>query len=142
MAAVSKAETNWKGGLADGQGRVHVASGAFDDFEVSCGARAERRAGATSPEELLAAAHAACFSMALSHALGQEGLPPQELDVSAEVSFQPGEGITGIELNVRGKVPGVDADGFRKAAEGAKEGCPVSKALAGTEIRLGSAELA
>jgi len=142
MAAVSKAETNWKGGLADGQGRVHVASGAFGDFEVSWGARAERRAGATSPEELLAAAHAACFSMALSHALGQEGLPPQELDVSAEVSFQPGEGITGIELNVRGKVPGVDADGFRKAAEGAKEGCPVSKALAGTEIRLGSAELA
>jgi osmotically inducible protein OsmC len=142
MAAVSKAETHWRGGLADGQGRVHVASGAFDDFEVSWGARAERRSGATSPEELLAAAHAACFSMALSHALGQEGHPPQELDVSAEVSFQPGEGITGIELNVRGKVPGVDADGFRKAAEGAKAGCPVSKALAGTEIRLGSAELA
>ena len=142
MAAVSKAETHWRGGLADGQGRVHVDSGSFNDFEVTWAARAERRSGTTSPEELLAAAHAACFSMALSHALGEAGHAPQELDVSAEVSFQPGEGITGIELNVRGKVEGLDADGFRKAAEGAKAGCPVSKALAGTKITLGSAELA
>src|SRR5690242_11321435 len=108
MAAVSKAETHWQGGLADRHGRLHVASGSFDDFEVSWAARAERRSGTTSPEELLAAAHAACFSMALSHALGEAGHPPQELDVSAEVTFQPGEGITGIELNVRGQVAGVD----------------------------------
>ncbi|HEX6349195.1 MAG TPA: OsmC family peroxiredoxin [Candidatus Dormibacteraeota bacterium] len=142
MAAVSKAESHWRGGLADGQGRIHVASGAFDDFEVTWAARAEREHGKTSPEELLAAAHAACFSMALSHALGQEGHTPQELDVSAEVSFQPGEGITDIELNVRGRVDGLDPEAFRKAAEGAKAGCPVSKALAGARITLGSAELA
>jgi len=142
MATVSKAETRWQGGLADGHGSVHVDSGVFSDFEVTWAARAERRHGATSPEELLAAAHAACFSMALSNALGQAGHKPDELDVSAEVTFQPGEGITGIVLNVRGKVPGLDAEGFSKAAEDAKAGCPVSKALAGTKISLGSAQLA
>jgi osmotically inducible protein OsmC len=141
MAAVSKAESTWRGGLADGRGRVHVESGAFDDFDVTWAARAERIHGITSPEELLAAAHAACFSMALSNGLGQEGHKPEELQVSAEVTFVPGQGITGIELTVRGRVPGIDAAGFRKAAEEAKAGCPVSKALAGTTITLGSAEL-
>jgi osmotically inducible protein OsmC len=142
MAAVSKAETTWQGGLADGRGRVHVATGAFDDFEVTWAARAAHTAGATSPEELLAAAHAACYSMALSNGLGQAGHKPEELHVSAEVTFVPGEGITGIVLAVRGRVPGLDAEAFRTAAESAKENCPVSKALAGTKITLGSAELA
>jgi osmotically inducible protein OsmC len=142
MAAVSKAESTWQGGLADGRGRVHVATGAFDDFEVTWAARAAHTAGITSPEELLAAAHAACYSMALSNGLGQAGHKPEELHVSAEVTFVPGEGITGIVLAVRGRVPGVDAGAFRTAAESAKENCPVSKALAGTKITLGSAELA
>ncbi len=142
MAAVSKAESRWRGGLADGRGRVHVESGAFDDFDVTWAARAEHTHGITSPEELLAAAHAACFSMALSNGLGQAGHKSEELEVSAEVTFVPGEGITGIVLTVRGRVPGMDAAGFREAAESAKAGCPVSKALAGTTITLGSAELA
>jgi lipoyl-dependent peroxiredoxin len=141
MAAVSKAESTWQGGLADGHGRIHVASGAFGDFEVTWAARAAHTAGTTSPEELLAAAHAACYSMALSNGLGQAGHKPEELKVSAEVTFVPGEGITGIVLAVRGRVPGVDAEAFRAAAESAKENCPVSKALAGTKITLGSAEL-
>ena len=142
MAAVSRAESTWQGGLADGKGRVHVATGAFDDFEVTWAARAEHKSGATSPEELLAAAHAACYSMALSNGLGQAGHKPEELKVSAEVTFVPGEGITGIVLAVRGRVPGLDAAAFRAAAESAKENCPVSKALAGTKVTLGSAELA
>jgi lipoyl-dependent peroxiredoxin len=141
MAAVSTAQSTWQGGLADGQGRVHVDSGALPDFEVTWQARAERTAGTTSPEELLAAAHSACFSMALSNGLGQAGHKPERLEVSAEVTFQPGQGITGIVLNVRGQVPGMDADAFQKAAEAAKEGCPVSKALAGTHISMGRAQL-
>ena len=104
-------------------------------------ARAEHRPGATSPEELLAAAHAACFSMALSNGLGKAGHPPQQLDVSAEVTFQPGEGIKGIVLSVRGRVPGLDEAGFRAAAEDAKANCPVSKALAGTQVSLAAARL-
>ncbi|MEP7104402.1 MAG: OsmC family peroxiredoxin [Chloroflexota bacterium] len=141
MAAVSKAESTWRGGLADGKGEVKVASGAFAPFEVTWKARTEGEHGVTTPEELLAAAHSACFSMALSHALAQAGHPPQQLDVSAEVTFQPGEGIKGIVLAVRGRVPGIDAAAFREAAEGAKAGCPVSKALGGTEISLAEARL-
>jgi lipoyl-dependent peroxiredoxin len=141
MAAVSKAETTWRGGLTDGRGEVRVATGAFKPFEVTWAARAEHTPGATSPEELLAAAHAACFSMALSNGLGKDGHSPQQLDVSAEVTFQPGEGITGIVLKVRGRVPGLDEAGFRAAAADAKANCPVSKALAGTEISLAEARL-
>jgi osmotically inducible protein OsmC len=141
MAAVSKAESTWRGGLTDGRGEVRVATGAFKPFEVTWAARAEHKPGATSPEELLAAAHAACFSMALSNGLGQAGHPPEQLDVSAEVTFQPGEGITGIVLSVRGRVPGIDEAGFQAAAASAKENCPVSKALTGTKISLGEARL-
>src|SRR5262247_476368 len=96
----------------------------------------ERR---TSPEELIAAAHAACFSMALSHGLAQAGTPPERLDTRADVTFQPGEGITGSHLTVRGRVPGLSQDDFVSAAETAKAGCPVSQALAGTTITLDAA---
>jgi lipoyl-dependent peroxiredoxin len=137
MAVESKATTIWQGGLADGSGVVSVASGAIPDLPVSWKKRAEEREGGTSPEELIAGAHAACFAMALSHGLGQAGTPPERLQTSAAVTFQPGQGITGIHLTVRGRVPGIDEQTFLRAAEAAKAGCPVSKALAGVpEITL------
>jgi osmotically inducible protein OsmC len=109
---------------------------------VTWGSRAEESEGRTSPEELIAAAHAACFSMALSHALAQGGSPPDRLETSATVTFVPGTGITKSALTVRGSVPGMDEDAFRAAADGAKEGCPVSKALAAVpEITLDAALL-
>jgi osmotically inducible protein OsmC len=138
MATDRKAEVVWRGSLMDGSGEiVSTTTGAIGTQPVTWKARAEDAGSATSPEELIAAAHAACFSMALSHGLAQAGNPPDELQTSATVSFQPGEGITRIALTVRGTVPGVDVDAFREAAEGAKENCPVSQALAGVpEITL------
>jgi osmotically inducible protein OsmC len=139
MAAVRRAEVTWKGSLMEGSGSVDVVgSGAFGPLDVTWAARSEESSGGkTSPEELIAAAHAACFSMALSHALAQAGNPAEELKTSAEVTFVPGTGITEIDLKVRGRVPGLDEDGFREAAETAKANCPVSKALAGVpEITL------
>jgi lipoyl-dependent peroxiredoxin len=138
MATDRHAEVTWNGGLMDGSGRIDsVGSGAFGPLDVTWASRAEDPAGRTSPEELIAAAHASCFSMALSLALAQAGSPPEELKTGATVTFQPGEGITKIALTVRGTVPGLDEDGFRAAAEGAKAGCPVSQALAGVpEITL------
>lgn len=132
MATERRAEVTWQGSLMEGAGTIErVGSGAFGPLEVTWASRAEEPAGRTSPEELIAAAHAACFSMALSHALAQAGNPPERLDTSASVTFQPGEGITRVALAVRGRVPGIDAAAFREAAEGARAGCPVSKALAG-----------
>jgi lipoyl-dependent peroxiredoxin len=121
-----------------GSGRVDtVTSGAFDDLDVSWRARTEEPNGMTSPEELIAAAHAACFSMAFSGGLAREGHAPEELKTAATVTFQPGEGITKIVLDVAGRVPGIDEAAFKQAAEQAKENCPVSKALAGVpEISL------
>jgi osmotically inducible protein OsmC len=138
MATDRHAEVTWNGGLMDGSGRIDsVGSGAFGPLDVTWASRAEDPAGRTSPEELIAAAHASCFSMALSLALAQAGSPPEELKTGATVTFQPGEGITKIALTVRGTVLGLDEDGFRAAAEGAKAGCPVSQALAGVpEITL------
>ena len=106
-----------------------VTSGAFGGLDVSWPARSEEPEGKTSPEELIAAAHATCFSMALSHGLAQGGHPPEELKTSATVTFQPGEGITKIALDVAGRVPGIDEGAFQQAADGAKQNCPVSKAL-------------
>jgi len=122
----------------DGAGTIErVDSGAFGPLDVTWASRAEEPAGRTSPEELIAAAHAACFSMALSHALAQAGTPADQLSTSATVTFVPGTGITKVALTVVGRVPGVDDAGFAEAAEGAKTGCPVSKALAGVpEITL------
>jgi osmotically inducible protein OsmC len=127
-----KAEVVWQGDLMNGSGTIEeVGSGAFGPLDVSWPSRAEEPNGKTSPEELIAAGWAACFAMALSHGLAQAGNPPEKLETSATVAFQPGEGIVRAALAVRGTVPGLDADGFAKAAENAKENCPVSKALQG-----------
>jgi osmotically inducible protein OsmC len=131
MAVDSNAEATWKGDLAGGSGSVRPASGAFPEQALTWRARAESRESGTSPEELIAAAHAGCFSMALAFALGNAGHAPESLDTGARVTFQPGQGITAIHLSVRGRVPGIDAAAFEEAAEGAKANCPVSKALAG-----------
>ncbi len=136
MATTRHASTRWEGSLMEGSGQVTLDSSDLGTYDVTWPARAEEPSGKTSPEELIAAAHSACFSMALSHALAGAGTPPQRLDVSAAVSFQPGEGITGIALKVVGAVEGISAEDFVAAAEGAKAGCPVSKALAGTTITL------
>ena len=133
MATERTAEVTWNGSLLEGKGTIErVGSEAFGPLEVSWAARAEEDSGGrTSPEELIAAAHAACFSMALSHGLAQAGTPPDELRTKATVTFVPGTGITKIVLAVRGEVPGADEAAFRGAAEAAKENCPVTKALAG-----------
>ena len=133
--AERRAEVVWQGGLADGRGTITTTgSGVLDGQEVSWPRRTESEEGKTSPEELIAAAHAACFSMALSHILGQGGSPPERLRTSAVVTFEQvegGFGITKIALDVRGSVAGMDAAGFEEAAAQAKEGCPVSQALKG-----------
>jgi osmotically inducible protein OsmC len=138
MATDRRAEVTWHGDLMSGSGTVDsVTSGVLGGLDVSWPARAEEPGGKTSPEELIAAAHATCFSMALSHGLAQAGHAPEELRTSATVTFQPGEGITKIALDVAGRVPGVDEAAFTEAAQQAKENCPVSKALAGVpEISL------
>jgi lipoyl-dependent peroxiredoxin len=138
MATERRADVVWEGDLLHGSGTVvSNTSGALPQLPVSWASRAEAPNGKTSPEELIAAAHASCFSMALSAGLAKAGTPPEQLDTSATVTFQPGEGITKIALAVQGRVPGLDAAGFEEAAQGAKAGCPVSKALAGVpEITL------
>jgi osmotically inducible protein OsmC len=136
MATTRTATTNWQGSLLEGAGQVTLESSGIGTFDVSWPARSEEPNGKTSPEELIAAAHSSCFSMALSSALAKAGTPPESLRTSAAVTFQPGEGITGIVLTVEGTVPGITAEQFQEAAEGAKAGCPVSKALAGTTITL------
>jgi len=138
MATDRRAEVTWHGDLMSGSGRIDsVTSGAVGGLDVSWPARSDEPGGMTSPEELIAAAHATCLSMALSHGLAQDGHPAEELRTSATVTFQPGEGITKIALDVAGRVPGLDENGFKRAAEQAKENCPVSKALASVpEISL------
>ena len=123
----------------EGSGRIEsTGSGAIQGLEVTWASRSEpEEGGRTSPEELIAAAHASCFCMALSHGLAEAGTPPEELRASATSTFVPGTGITSMKLAVVGRVPGLDDDGFRQAAEGARDNCPVSKALAGNvEISL------
>lgn len=139
MATDRRAEVRWQGSLLEGSGTIEsTTSGAFGGLGVTWKARSEDATGGlTSPEELIAAAHAACFSMALSAGLSKDGHPPDELRTSATVTFQPGEGITRVALTVEGRVPGLDAGAFEQAAQTAKENCPVSKALAGVpEISL------
>jgi osmotically inducible protein OsmC len=138
MGTERKAEVTWQGDLMSGSGRIDsVSSGAIGGLDVDWRARSEDVGSKTSPEELIAAAHASCFSMALSNGLAQEGHAPEQLKTSATVTFQPGEGITKIALQVAGRVPGMDADVFERAAEEAKGNCPVSKALASVpEISL------
>ena len=135
MAATRQARAIWNGDLAKGTGTVSaVSSGKFQDLPVSWGARTEAPQGKTSPEELLAAAHASCFCMALSAGLAKAGTPPEQLDVTATVTFDKiGDSwtVTSSVLDVRGKVPGIDAAAFAKAANDAKDGCPISRALKG-----------
>jgi osmotically inducible protein OsmC len=135
MAAVRVANATWTGDLMSGSGIVSAStSGAFTDLGVSWAARTEESNGKTSPEELIAAAHASCFCMALSAGLGRAGTPPEKLEVSATVTFEQVEGgfkVASSALAVTGTVPGLDAAAFTAAAEGAKDGCPISGALKG-----------
>jgi lipoyl-dependent peroxiredoxin len=136
MATTRTAHTVWNGDLKSGSGEVTFDSSGIGTQPVSWAARAEEPGGMTSPEELIAAAHSSCFSMALSNGLNAAGSPPSRLTAQAEVTFQPGTGITGVHLTVQGEVPGIDEAAFTAAAEEAKANCPVSQALSGTRITL------
>ncbi|MCC7106122.1 MAG: OsmC family peroxiredoxin [Chloroflexi bacterium] len=135
MAAIRRAEATWRGELAHGSGSVTASSShAFSGLPVTWASRTELADGRTSPEELIAAAHASCFSMALSAGLGQAGTPPKQLVVTAAVTFDRADGgwkVVSSALTVRGHVPGVDEATFRQAAQAARDGCPVSQALKG-----------
>jgi osmotically inducible protein OsmC len=138
------ARTAWNGTLQEGSGQVELSSSKIGTYEVSFPKRAaEDAGGTTSPEELIAAAHSACYSMALSGEIARAGGTPVALDVQADVTLGPdpagGFKLTGIKLTVRGEVEGLDAAGFAQAAQAAKDGCPVSKALTGVDISLDAA---
>ena len=139
MATTRIANAHWEGSLFEGAGKVSLDSSGLGEFDVNWASRAEDANGRTSPEELIAAAHASCFSMALSNGLAGAGNAPEALDTKAVVDFVPGTGITEIRLTVRGKVPGLTNEQFVEEAEGAKVNCPVSQALTGTTITLDAA---
>lgn len=144
-SAESRADVVWKGTLATGGGTLDLHSGVAAGLPVTWASRTQRAAGKTSPEELVAAAHASCFSMGLSHGLTEAGTPPEELRVSATVTFSQtdaGFAVTKSSLEVTGVVPGLDADGFAAAAEAAKDGCPISQALKGNVELSVAAKLA
>jgi len=136
MTVTSEASTAWSGGLIDGSGEVTLVSSGLGTYPVNWKARSEGSTSVTTPEELIAAAHSSCFSMALSAALAENGTPPESIDTTASVTFKPGTGITGSHLNVNAVVPGLEPEDFERLAQGAKSGCPVSQALAGIEITL------
>ena len=138
------ARTGWTGTLEQGVGKVELTSSKIGTYEVSFPKRvADDAGGSTSPEELIAAAHSACYAMALSGEIGRAGGTPQALDVQADVALGPdpagGFKLTGIKLTVRGEVDGLNAEQFAQAAQAAKEGCPISKALTGVDITLDAA---
>lgn len=133
---VSSAQAHWEGSLMEGQGEVEFLSSALGSVEVDWKSRAGQGGHTTTPEELIAGAHSACYSMALSNALAGNGTPPASVDTKAEVTFVPGQGITGILLTVRAAVPGLNSTEFANFANDAKTGCPVSAALTGTKIEL------
>ncbi|WP_026819617.1 OsmC family protein [Arthrobacter castelli] len=136
MATTRSAHTVWSGDLPTGSGQVSLDTSGVGTYDVTWKARAEEADGKTSPEELIAAAHSSCFSMAFSAALKEEGKTPERVETKADVSFQPGEGITGIHLTMSANVPGLSNEDFQRVADGAKTGCPVSAALKGTTITL------
>ncbi|MFS0716248.1 OsmC family protein [Arthrobacter sp. 1P04PC] len=136
MATTRTAHTVWNGDLMTGAGNTSLDSSGLGTFDVTWKARAESAEGKTSPEELIAAAHSACFSMAFSHALAQAGHTPDEVNTKADVTFEPGTGITGSHLTLNAKVPGLSEEDFQRIAEEAKTGCPVSAALTGITITL------
>jgi len=136
MAVTSESRTTWNGSLTEGSGTTSLLSSQAASFDVTWAARSEGQSGKTNPEELLGAAHSACYSMALSHALTGAGTPPESIEVTAAVTFVPGEGVTGSHLLVNARVPGLDDAAFAAFAEEAKTGCPISQALAGIPITL------
>ncbi|WP_017238112.1 OsmC family protein [Streptomyces sp. SS] len=136
MATVRHAHTVWQGDLLKGSGVVTLDSSGLGSYDVSWPARTEEPNGRTSPEELIAAAHSSCFSMAFSNGLAKAGHAPERLETKADVTFQPGQGITGVHLTVVGQVPGLSEDEFQRLAADAKANCPVSQALTGTTITL------
>lgn len=136
MATTRTANAHWEGSLKEGKGRVSLESSGIGTYDVSWPARTEEPAGVTSPEELIAAAHSTCFSMSLSNELTKAGHTVETIDTTADVTFQPGEGITGSHLTTRASVPGLSAEEFATFAEGAKTNCPTSAALTGTTITL------
>ncbi len=136
MATTRNARSHWEGSLMEGKGTVEMTSSGIGTWPITWAARSDKADGKTSPEELIAAAHAACFSMALSHGLATAGHTATSINTSVEVDFQPGEGITAIRITVSGKADSLDAAGFAAAAEDAKANCPVSKALAAVPITL------
>ncbi|WAP50894.1 OsmC family protein [Arthrobacter sp. ATA002] len=136
MATVRSAHTVWNGDLFNGQGEVTLDSSGLGTYDVTWKARAEEANGKTSPEELIAAAHSACFSMAFSNGLAEAGKTAERIETSADVTFVPGTGITESRLKVTAVVPGLTAEEFGDIAEAAKSGCPVSQALAGIKISL------
>lgn len=136
MSVTSEATTLWFGDLMSGSGTTSLDSSDAAEFPVTWAARSEGVSGKTNPEELLGAAHSACYSMAFSHALAQAGTPPESLQVTAAVTFEPGTGITGSHLLVSAKIPGISAEDFQRLADEAKANCPVSQALAGIPITL------
>ena len=140
MTAERRAEVIWEGDLFEGAGRVALGSGVANELPVTWASRTEESDGKTSPEELIAGAHAACFAMFLSNVLAKAGHPPERLDVTATSSFdkkEEGWRLTAVDLELRANVPGMEASEFEKHAEAAKEGCPVSNALKGNvDIRV------
>ncbi|MDE8668306.1 OsmC family protein [Pseudarthrobacter sp. H3Y2-7] len=136
MAAIRTAHTVWNGDLMSGSGQTTLDSSGLGTFDVTWKARTEAAEGKTSPEELIAAAHASCFSMAFSHALAQAGHAPEEVNTKADVTFVAGTGITGSHLTMSAKIPGISEEEFQRIAGEAKTGCPVSAALTGIEITL------
>ncbi|MPV35987.1 OsmC family peroxiredoxin [Georgenia subflava] len=138
---VNQASAVWNGDLFTGSGTTSLDTSKLGTFDVNWKARAEESGASTTPEELIASAHATCYAMQLSNELAQNQTPATELSTNAKVTFVAGTGITGIELSVRGDVPGIDAEDFARIADSAKANCPVSKALAATDITL-SASLA
>jgi osmotically inducible protein OsmC len=136
MSVTSEATTLWFGDLLGGSGTTSLDSSDAAEFPVTWKARSEGEAGKTNPEELLGAAHSACYSMAFSNELAKNGTAPESLQVTAAITFEPGTGITGSHLLVSAKVPGITDDDFQRIAADAKENCPVSKALAGVPITL------
>ena len=136
MSVTSEATTLWFGDLLSGNGTTSLDSSDAAEFPVSWAARSQGAAGKTNPEELLGAAHSACYSMAFSNGLAQNGTPPESLQVTAAVTFEPGTGITGSHLLVSAKVANISEEDFQRLAVEAKEGCPVSQALTGIPITL------
>jgi lipoyl-dependent peroxiredoxin len=136
MAATRTAHTVWNGDLMSGSGQTTLDSSGLGTFDVTWKARTEAAEGKTSPEELIAAAHASCFSMAFSNMLAQAGHTAEEINTKADVTFVPGTGITGSHLTMSAKVPGLSEEEFQRIAGEAKTGCPVSGALASIEITL------